>query len=145
MRGTLRKETTACKTSSTHNVRTCRASARSTRSPAAAGSSSFFYLGRLFQGPDLRLELRKFLLIPSLRFPVFADFPGTLDSLVLPLITTADDLRALKHRMIRVWREVDIPELISNSHSEFQRFPHVFSHPDAGNAEKRKRQQISTG
>ena len=99
MRGTLRKETTACKTSRTHNVRTWRASASSTGFPTAAGSSSFLYLARLFQGADLRLELRNSLLIPSLRFPVFADFPSTLDRLVFPPITTADELRALKHRM----------------------------------------------
>ena len=42
MRGTLRKETTACNTSDTHNVRTCRASAKSTRFPPAAGVSAFF-------------------------------------------------------------------------------------------------------
>jgi hypothetical protein len=63
----------------------------------------FFYLGRLLQGPYFRLELRNFPSIPSLRFPVFADFRGTLDGLQFPLITTADDLRALKHWMARAW------------------------------------------
>ena len=63
----------------------------------------FFYLGRLLQGPDLRLELRNFLPIPSLRFPVFAQLLGTLDGLLSPLITTADDLRVLKHWMARAW------------------------------------------
>jgi len=57
----------------------------------------FFYLGRLLQGSDLRLELLNFLPIPSLRFPVFSQFLGTLDGLLFPLITTADDLPALKH------------------------------------------------
>jgi hypothetical protein len=63
----------------------------------------FFYLGRLLQGPDLRLQLRNFLPIPSLRFPVFADFLGALDSLQFPLITTPDDLRALQHWMAPTW------------------------------------------
>jgi hypothetical protein len=63
----------------------------------------FFYLGRLLQGPDFRLELRDFLPMPSLRFPVFADFLGALDGLQFPLITTADDLRALKHWMAQAW------------------------------------------
>jgi len=63
----------------------------------------FFYLGRLLQGPDLRLELRNFLPIPSLRFPVLADFLGAPDGLLFPPITTADDLRALEHWMARTW------------------------------------------
>ena len=104
----LRKETTACKTRSTHKVRTCRASARSTRFPSGAGASAFFYLGRLLQGPDFRLELRDFLPISSLRFPVFADFLGALDGLPFPFITTADDLRVLKHGVARAWWEADI-------------------------------------
>jgi len=63
----------------------------------------FFYLGRLLQGPDFRLESRDFLPIPSLRLPVFADFLGALDGLPFLLVTTADDLRVLKHGIARAW------------------------------------------
>jgi hypothetical protein len=41
--------------------------------------------------------------MPSLRFPVFTDFLGALDRLQFPLVTTADDLRTLKHWMAWAW------------------------------------------
>ena len=114
MRGTLRKETIACNTSDTQNVRTCRASARSTTSVAAGDPSSFFSCDCLFQGADFRLQLRNFLLIASFRFPAFADFLGSLNGLTFPLVTTADNLRVLKHWMTGTHRGVDASGFLSS-------------------------------
>jgi hypothetical protein len=92
---------------------------------ATGAASSFFFLGRLFQGTDVRLELRNFSLIAFLRFPVLADFVGSLDGLTFPLVTTADDFRALKHWRTRTHREIDTSGFLSKFLRKFQRFLNV--------------------